>query len=74
MVITELQTYGEVLLREAAGPRVRFQIATEIEKEIQWGASDGFGLLAESTPHPGNSDCNFRSPIDMRTSRVHPRT
>ena len=37
------------------------EIATEIEHEIQWGACDDFGLAAESTPHPGESDCDFRS-------------
>ena len=38
----------------------------EIEHDIEWGACGDFVLVAEITPHPGKSDCDFRSPIGMR--------
>ena len=41
------------------------EIATEIEHEIREGACDNFGFTAESTPYPEESDCDFRSPIDV---------
>ena len=68
--IPELQSFGEALLRETAGPGVTFEIATEIEHEIRWGSCDDFGLAAESTPHPGESYCNFRSRIGMSIGHI----
>ena len=68
--ITELQHCGEALLTEAAGPGGISEIATETEHEIQWGACDDFGLAAESTPYPRESECDFRSPIDMHIGHI----
>ena len=68
--ITELQYFGEALLTEAAGPGVTFNITREIGHKIQWGVCDDFGLAAESTPHPRESYCDFRSPIGKHINLV----
>ena len=64
----ELQTFDEALLTEAAGSGVIFGFATEIQHEIQWRACDDFGLAAESTQHPGESDCDFRLAIGVQVT------
>ena len=68
--ITELNSFGEALVAEAAGPGVTFKIATEIKNGIQWRACDDFGLAAENTPHTGKSHCDFRSPISMHIGHI----
>ena len=74
--ITELQKCGEALLTEAEGSGVKFDIATEIEHEIQCGACDDFGLAAESTPHPGSliMISVLQLVCTLVTSRVRHRT
>ena len=47
-----------------------FEIATETEHGIQWEACDDFALVADSTPHTGESDCDFRSTIGMYIGRI----
>ena len=74
MAITELQSFGEALLTEAAGPEVIFEITTDIEHEIRWGAYDDFGHATGSTPHPRESDCDFRSPNGMHNGHTESTT
>ena len=47
-----------------------FEIATEIEQEIRLRAYDDFGLAAEGTPHPRESNGDFRSPIGMHIGHI----
>ena len=60
---------------EAAGSAVTFETATEFEHEIRWRDCDDLGLAAESTLHPGESDCDFRSRMvcALNASRAHRR-
>ena len=69
-LIIELQSFGEALLTEAAGPGVTFEITTDIEHAIQWGTYGDFGLTVESTPHPGESYYDFRSPNGMLNGHI----
>ena len=47
-----------------------FEIAMEIEHEVQWVACDDYSLAAESPPHPPESEYDFRSPIGIHIGQI----
>ena len=56
---------------EVVGLEMTFKmIATEVEHEIQWGASDDLSLAVESTSCPGESDGGFCSSIGMHIGHI----